>query len=107
MIVTTTNEISGKNILSYKGIARGIVVRSPSMKQGFVGGLKMIAGGNNPVFTEVCEKTRKDAYDQMIEHAKSLGANAVIAMRFDAVSFSDAMTEVIAYGTAVVIDESP
>jgi len=65
----------------------------------------MISGGSNTVFTEVCEKNRQEAFELMVEDAKSLGANAIIGMRFDASAFSDALTEVIAYGTAVKISD--
>ena len=101
MIVTTGNEITGHSIAAYIGIVRGIVVRSPSITQGFLGGLKQIVGGNIEAYAEVCEAARKEAYDRMAQHADERGADAVIAMRYDATEFSQGVTEVLAYGTAV------
>jgi uncharacterized protein YbjQ (UPF0145 family) len=101
LIVTTGNEVSGRPIASYLGIVRGVVVRSPGIMQGFLGGLKQIVGGNIEAYTEVCEQARRDAYDRMVEHAAELGADAVIGMRYDATEFAEGVTEVLAYGTAV------
>jgi uncharacterized protein YbjQ (UPF0145 family) len=101
MIVTTANEITGYPIAKYLGIVRGIVVRSPSIAQGFLGGLKSIVGGNIEAYAEVCEAAREEAYERMVEHAEERGADAVIAMRYDATEFSQGVTEVLAYGTAV------
>jgi uncharacterized protein YbjQ (UPF0145 family) len=101
MIVTTGNEIAGQSIASYIGIVRGIVVRSPSIAQGFLGGLKQIVGGNIESYAEVCEDAREEAYRRMVEHAREKGADAVIGMRYDATEFSEGVTEVLAYGTAV------
>jgi uncharacterized protein YbjQ (UPF0145 family) len=100
-IVTTGNDITGYRIESYLGVVRGIVVRSPNIAQGVMGGLKSIVGGNNETYAKVCESARKDAYDRMLEQAKSLGANGIIGMRYDATEFADSITEVLAYGTAV------
>ena len=101
MIVTTGNDVSGRTIRSYIGVVRGIVVRSPSIAQGFLGGLKQVVGGNIQAYAEVCEKARQDAYDRMVQHAKELGADAILAMRYDATEFTQGATEVLAYGTAV------
>lgn len=101
MIVTTGNDIAGYGISSYLGIVRGIVVRSPSIAQGFLGGLKQIVGGNIESYAQVCEKAREDAYERMVQHAQEMGADGIIAMRYDATEFSQAATEVLAYGTAV------
>jgi uncharacterized protein YbjQ (UPF0145 family) len=101
MIVTTGNEITGHSIAAYIGIVRGIVVRSPSITQGFLGGLKQIVGGNIESYAEVCEDAREEAYGRMVKHAQEKGANAVIAMRYDATEFAQGVTEVLAYGTAV------
>jgi uncharacterized protein YbjQ (UPF0145 family) len=101
MIVTTGNEIAGHAITSYIGIVRGIVVRSPSIAQGFLGGLKQIVGGNIESYAEVCEGAREEAYQRMVQHAEERGADAVIAMRYDATEFNQGVTEVLAYGTAV------
>jgi uncharacterized protein YbjQ (UPF0145 family) len=101
MIVTTGNEVAGHAIASYIGIVRGIVVRSPSIAQGFLGGLKQIVGGNIESYAEVCEGAREEAYQRMVQHAEERGADAVIAMRYDATEFNQGVTEVLAYGTAV------
>ncbi len=101
MIVTTGGEVAGRAIKQYLGVVRGVVVRSPSIGQGFMGGLKQIVGGNIEAFAEVCERARQDAYDRMVEHAREAGADAIIAMRYDATEFSEGTTEVLAYGTAV------
>jgi uncharacterized protein YbjQ (UPF0145 family) len=101
MIVTTGNEVAGHTISDYIGIVRGIVVRSPSITQGFLGGLKQIVGGNIEAYAEVCEAARQDAYRRMVRHAEDKGADAVIGMRYDATEFAQGVTEVLAYGTAV------
>ena len=101
MIVTTGNEVAGRQIVGYLGIVRGIVVRSPSITQGLMGGLKQIIGGNIAAYAQVCEQARLDAYNLMVEHAQQMGADAIIGMRYDATEFTESVTEVLAYGTAV------
>ena len=101
MIVTTGNDVAGRSISEYLGIVRGIVVRSPSITQGFLGGLKQIVGGNIEAYATVCESAREDAFQRMLEHAKARGADALIGMRYDATEFAEGVTEVLAYGTAV------
>ena len=101
MIVTTGNEVVGHAIASYLGIVRGIVVRSPSISQSLFGGLKRVVGGNIEAYAEVCEAAREEAYERMVQHAEERGADAIIAMRYDATEFSQGVTEVLAYGTAV------
>src|SRR6267142_1993227 len=101
MIVTTGNEIAGRPIAGYIGIVRGIVVRSPSITQGFLGGLKQMVGGNIESYAQVCEAARREAFERMVAHAREMGANAVIGMRYDATEFTQGVTEVLAYGTAV------
>lgn len=103
MIVTTGNEIEGYFVSAYIGIVRGIVVRSPNIAQGILGSLKQIVGGNIETFAQVCETAREHAYERMMQHAEEQGADAVIAMRYDATDFSQGATEVLAYGTAVKI----
>jgi len=105
MIVTTGNDIAGHKIIQYLGIVRGIVVRSTGIARGFVGGLRSIAGGNIPEYVAVCEEARQQAYELMVQHAKELGADAIIAVRYDATEFMQGSTEVLAYGTAVKIQE--
>jgi uncharacterized protein YbjQ (UPF0145 family) len=101
MIVTTGNEVAGHYVGSYLGIVRGIVVRSPSISQGLLGGLKQLVGGNIESYAQVCEAAREEAYERMVEHATERGADAVIGMRYDATEFTQGVTEVLAYGTAV------
>ncbi len=105
MIVVTTLEVDGYQVSEYKGVVRGIIVRSPTIVQGFFAGLKNIIGGHIAAFTEMCETARMQAYDLMIEHAAQLGANAILGMRYDAAEVSGryAATEVLCYGTAVVL----
>lgn len=101
MIVTTGNDVAGHEITQYLGVVRGIVVRSPSIAQGFFGGLKQIVGGNIESYAEVCEQAREEAFRRMEMHARRLGADALIGVRYDATEFSPSVTEVLAYGTAV------
>ena len=104
--VTTTFSIEGYRIVAYKGVVRGIIVRAPTITQGILGGLKSIIGGQIGAYTEMCEQARQHAYDLLIQHAKQLGANAVVGLRYDAseVGGKTAATEVLCYGTAVVIE---
>lgn len=98
--MVTTNEIEGTKIYDYLEIATGVIVRQPTIGQGLRGSWN-ISGGKNNAYTEACEETRNEAFDEMVEHAIRKGANAIIGMRYDASEFSDGVTEVIAYGTAV------
>jgi uncharacterized protein YbjQ (UPF0145 family) len=104
--VTTTFTIEGYKIVEYKGIVRGIIVRAPTIAQGIVGGLKSIIGGQIGAYTQMCEQTRQQAYELVIQHAKEVGANAIIGLRYDAseVASKVSATEVLCYGTAVVIE---
>lgn len=101
MIVTTGNDVSGYEIVEYLGLVRGIVVRAPTIAQGFLGSLRSIKGGNIPEFVAVCEDAREHAYQLMIQHAGESGADAIIGVRYDATEFMESTTEVLAYGTAV------
>jgi uncharacterized protein YbjQ (UPF0145 family) len=103
IIATTGNEVSGRTVESYLGIARGIVVRSPDIIQGMFGGLKQIVGGNIESYAKVCEEARQEAFFRMIEQAKRMNAHAIIALRYDATEFAPGVTEVMAYGTAVTL----
>jgi len=103
MLITTGNDLAGYEIVQYLGIVRGIVVRSTGIARGIIGGLRSIAGGNIPEYVAVCEEARQHAYQTMLTHAAQLGADAVIAFRYDATEFSQGSTEVLAYGTAVKI----
>jgi uncharacterized protein YbjQ (UPF0145 family) len=102
-LVTTAFEIDGWKIVENLGIVRGITVRSRSILGTIGGGLQTIIGGNITLFTELCEKTRAEAYWIMVQHAEALGANAVIGMRYDANEVMNGVTEVLAYGTAVKV----
>ncbi len=106
LIVTTSNDVAGYQIVRYVGIVRGIVVRATSFGKGFMGSLKALGGGNISEFTEVCEAARHDAFQQMVQHAEELGANAIVGMRYDATEFMQGSTEVLAYGTAVRLEAS-
>jgi uncharacterized protein YbjQ (UPF0145 family) len=101
MVITTGNEVVGGKIVQYLGVVRGVVVRSPGIGRGIIGGLKALGGGNIQEFADVCDKARQDAFNLMTQHAAALGADAIIAMRYDATEFSQSVTEVLAYGTAV------
>jgi uncharacterized protein YbjQ (UPF0145 family) len=103
--VTTTFSFDGYRIDRYLGVVRGIVVRSPTIMQGIVGGLKSFLGGNIAAYAEMCEQARQHAYDLLIQHAEELGANAVVGLRYDAneIEGKSSATEVLCYGTAVVI----
>ena len=104
MPVTTTFTIEGFRIREYKGVVRGIIVRSPTIAQGILGGLKNIIGGKIGAYTRMCEQARQQAYDLLMEHAQEMGANAIVGLRYDASDVADAATEVLCYGTAVVIE---
>jgi len=103
MLVTTTNEIEGQRIVRYIGLVRGLTVRSRSVIGNIGAGLQSIFGGNITIYSELAEKAREEAYELMVQHANQVGANAVIGMRYDANEITDGITEVLAYGTAVVI----
>lgn len=103
MIVTTGNDVAGRQITGYLGVVRGIVVRATGIGQGLLGGLQALGGGNVQAYQEVCDRARQDAYDRMLAHAMELGADAVIGMRYDATEFVQGSTEVLAYGTAVTL----
>ena len=103
--VTTTFDFDGHKIVEYKGVVRGIVVRSPTIVQGILGGLKNIVGGKIGAYTEMCEQTRLDAYEHLLSHAEELGANAIVGFRYDSSDLKDSATEVLCYGTAVVIEK--
>ena len=104
MMVTTSTELPGYRIVRNCGIVRGIVVRSRSLLGSIGAGLQTIIGGNITLLTELCEKTREDVYELMMQHAAEHGANAIIAMRYDANEIMQGVTEVLAYGTAVVVE---
>jgi len=101
--VTTTFTIEGYRIQKYLGLVRGIIVRSPTIAQGILGGLKSVVGGRIGAYTEMCEQTRQQAFELLIDHAVAVGANAVVGLRYDASDVAAGGTEVLCYGTAVFI----
>lgn len=103
-MVTTANDLAGYRIVRTHGVVRGIVVRSRSIFGTIGASLQTLVGGNISLFTELCEKTREDAFAIMLAHAAERGANAVVAMRYDANEVMDGVTEVLAYGTAVDVE---
>jgi uncharacterized protein YbjQ (UPF0145 family) len=102
--VTTAFELPGFRVKRNLGVVRGIVVRSRSIVGTIGAGLQTIVGGNISLFTKLCEQTRADSFNLMIQHAKELGADAIIGARYDATEIMNGVTEVLAYGTAVTIE---
>jgi uncharacterized protein YbjQ (UPF0145 family) len=102
-MVTTAFELDGYTVVKNLGVTRGIIVRSRSIFGAIGAGLQTIVGGNISLLTDLCEKTREDAFDLMLQHASDMGANAVIGARYDATEVMNGVTEVLAYGTAVVV----
>ncbi len=103
-MITGTFELAGYNVTKNLGIVRGITVRSRSIVGNVLGGLQSLFGGNISVYTNLCEQARTEAFDLMCKHADQLGANAVIALRYDATELMDGLTEVLCYGTAVRVE---
>jgi len=103
-LVTTALDLPGYRIVRNLGVVRGIVVRSRNIFATFGASLQTIVGGNITLFTQLCEKTREDAFIMMMEHAAERGANAIIMARYDANELMQGVTEVLAYGTAVVVE---
>ncbi len=102
--VTTAFDLPGYRIKRNLGIVRGIIVRSRSIVGTIGAGLQTIVGGNISLFSNLCEQTRGDAFDLMMQHATQMGANAIIGMRYDATEIMNGVTEVLAYGTAVEVE---
>jgi uncharacterized protein YbjQ (UPF0145 family) len=105
-MVTTALELPGYRIVRNIGVVRGIVVRSRNVFATIGAGLQTILGGNITLYSQLCEKTRQDAFIMMMDHAAQHGANAVIAARYDANELMQGVTEVLAYGTAVVVEKA-
>ena len=103
-MVTTALELPAHRVVRNVGLVRGLVVRSRSVVGSVAASLQTLVGGNISIWTQMCERARQDAYDIMVRHAQELGANAVIAMRYDANEVASGVTEVLAYGTAVVVE---
>jgi len=106
MLVTTSTHLEGYKVIQHLGVVRGIVVRSRSLLGNIAGGFQTLFGGNISIYTELCERTRSDAFKLMEEHAKQLNANAIINMRYDANEVMQGVTEVLAYGTAVMVEKT-
>ena len=102
-MVTTTLQIDGMQVIRQLGVVRGITVRSRSIVGQFGASIQQIMGGNITLYTELCEHAREEAFLLMMQHASELGANAILGMRYDANDVADGVTEVLAYGTAVVV----
>ncbi|MFA5951474.1 MAG: YbjQ family protein [Hyphomicrobium sp.] len=105
MIVTTTNDLEGYRVVRHLGIARGITVRSRSVVGNIGASLQILFGGHISVYTKLAEQTRQEAFDLLIGQAEDMGANAILGMRYDANEIAAAVTEVLAYGTAVVVEK--
>ena len=104
-LTTTTFELPGYRVVKSFGVVRGIIVRSRSIVGNIGAGLQSIFGGNISLYTSLCERTREEAFNQMIIHAGQLGANAVVGVRYDATEIATGMTEVLCYGTAVSVEQ--
>ena len=101
---TTTFDFQGHKIVEYKGLTRGIVVRAPTISQGIMGGLKKVIGGRIGAYREMCEQARSEALESLLQHAEEIGANAVVGLRYESSDVDQSATEVLCYGTAVVIE---
>lgn len=105
-LTTTAFTLDGYRIVRNLGVVRGIMVRSRSIFGTIGGSLQTLVGGNISLFTSLCEKTRNEAFELMLKHAQELGANAVVGIRYDATEVLSGVTEVLCYGTAVVVERS-
>jgi uncharacterized protein YbjQ (UPF0145 family) len=104
MLVATTNDLAGYRVSAHIGMVRGVTVRSRSVVGNLGGAIQSIFGGNLSIYTDLAEHARQEAYDLMVAHAQRAGADAVIAMRYDANEIMDGITEVLCYGTAVKVE---
>lgn len=104
MLVVTTNDIDGYRVVRHLGMVKGLTVRSRSVVGNIGAAVQIFFGGNITVYTKLAEQTRQEAFDLLVKNAQDMGANAVLAMRYDANEIAAAVTEVLAYGTAVVIE---
>ena len=103
-MTTTQFELDGYRVLRSMGIVRGIIVRSRSIFGSIGAGLQTLVGGNITLLTDLCERTRAESFELMLQHAAQLGANAVVGIRYDATEVMQGVTEVLAYGTAVLVE---
>jgi uncharacterized protein YbjQ (UPF0145 family) len=105
-LTTTAFELPGYRVMKSLGVVRGIIVRSRSIFGNIGAGFQSIFGGNITLYTSLCERTREDAFNQMLAHAGELGANAVLGVRYDATEIATGITEVLCYGTAVYVEQA-
>ena len=105
LLITTSNALEGYRVVKQLGLVRGITVRSRSIVGNIAGSFMTIFGGKSTIYTELCENAREEAYQLMMEHGREMGCNAIINMRYDANEVMDGVTEVLAYGTAVVVEK--
>jgi uncharacterized protein YbjQ (UPF0145 family) len=105
-LVTTNIQLDGYRVVKNLGVVRGIIVRSRSVIGNIGAGIQILLGGNISLYSELCERTRSDAYELMIRHAEERGANAVLAFRYDATEIASGVTEVLAYGTAAIVEKT-
>ena len=105
MLVVTTNDLPGYRVVRHLGVVRVLTVRSRSIVGNLGAAIQIFFGGNITLYTRLAEQARQEAYEYLVLHAQELGANAVLAMRYDANEIAAAVTEVLAYGTAVVVEE--
>lgn len=104
MLIVTTNDVPGHRVVRTLGLVRGITVRSRNAISDMLGGLQSMMGGRVEVYVKLAETSRAEAYQELVEHARAMGANAVIAMRYESNEIMDGVTEVLAYGTAAVVE---
>jgi uncharacterized protein YbjQ (UPF0145 family) len=105
ILITTSTSLEGYRIIKQLGLVRGITVRSRSILGNIAGGFMTLFGGKSQIYTELCERTREDSLQLMIQHGREMGCNAIINMRYDANDVMSGLTEVLAYGTAVVVEK--
>ena len=104
MLIVTTNDVPGHRVVRTLGLVRGITVRSRNLISDAIGGIQSMIGGRVGAYVKLAETSRAEAYDELVEHARAMGANAVIGMRYEANEIMEGVTEVLAYGTAVVTE---
>jgi uncharacterized protein YbjQ (UPF0145 family) len=104
MIVATTNDLPGYRVVRTLGVAKGLTVRSRSVVGNIGAAVQILFGGNITVYTKLAEQTRQEAFDLLVQNAEQMGANAILCFRYDANEIASAVTEVLAYGTAVVVE---
>ena len=104
MLIVTTNDIAGHRVVRTLGVVRGITVRSRNVVSDAIGGVQSMLGGRVGAYVKLAEAARQEAYEDLVDHARAAGANAILAMRYDANEIMPGITEVLAYGTAVVVE---